>query len=121
MFTASLITLSVLFTLVILNGIFISDLTSVILNDAEVSRKALNGSELRRAAIDRIERNIEERSFLMSLTVGHDESTAIFSYISDAKRHAASDDDQFLAAIDKLIREVERLRMTECFCIDGLI
>ena len=118
-FVCALITFALIVAAVIVNGLFFARLTEDAEENIENAADASLPLSIRAKMIENIEKGISDNAFLISLTVGHDEINALYSYVSDARRQITRDEGQSLAALDKLKREIERLRMTECICIDG--
>ncbi|MBR6917807.1 MAG: hypothetical protein IKN38_06440 [Clostridia bacterium] len=120
-FVGALITFIVLLALVIANGIFISAIAESILSEVATASNEDAGIEERAAAVKRIEEELSENAFLLSLSVGHDETATLFSYIAEAKYNLGEDEASCFAALEKLERELKRLTTAECFCADGII
>ena len=118
-FVLALATLALIACAVIANGLYFSHLSDDVLDNIELASDGSLSTSTRLKNIEKIEKGISENAFLISLTVGHDEINSLFAYVSDAKRQITRDEGQCLAAIDKLKREIERLKMTECICLDG--
>ena len=119
-FVCSLITLCAAAALVFANGLYFSDLSEKLIDRAGAALERGATPEERVKNIGKIEEYIEDNMFAISLSIGHDETNALLSHVSDAKHFAKSDEGQFFASVEKLKRDVERLRKTECFCLDGL-
>ncbi len=119
-FVCSLLTVMVITVLVFANGSYFSGLSDKLTGFANEAAGADSDPDERAVWVEKIEECLEDNSFLLSLSVGHDETASLFSYLSEAKHAAYGEDGQFLAAIDKLTRNIERLKKTECFCLDGL-
>ena len=119
-FICAVSTFAFLLALVTLNGAFFSRTTDSIIRKIDEAADAPPLSGERYSAVAEIEKILYDNSFESSLSVGHDETTVLFAYVSDAKRQAFGDEGQFLSALDKLRREIERIRKTECFSFDGI-
>ncbi len=119
-FICAVSTFALILALVALNGAGFSRTADSIVRKIDEAADAPPLSDERCSAVAEIEKILYDNYFETSLTVGHDETTALFAYVSDAKHQAFGDDGQFLSALDKLRREIERLRKTECFSLDGL-
>ena len=119
-FACAISTLVVLLVLVIANGILFSHVTDSILRNIDKASSPASGRKERILAVNEISRTLEDNSFVLSLSVGHDETSAISAYVSDAKRQISGDEAQYLDSLDKLKTDIMRIRITECFCLDGL-
>lgn len=102
-------------------GIRMYGLTSGVIEDAKVASDLSQSGKTRRDALAEIRKTLEDSSFLLSLSVGHDEIASLLSYLSDAERQVEGDEGQYLAALDKLINQAEKIRITSTFCLDGII
>lgn len=119
-FVCAISTFAVLLALVVMNGSLFSRMTDSILTDIEnASASGANSAEKLRAVND-IKKTLGDNSLLLSLSLGHDETSALLAFVSDAEHQADGDNGQFLSALDKLKSEILRIRTAECFCLDGL-
>ena len=119
-FVCAISTFAVLLVLVVINGALFSRVTDSILTGIEnASASGANSAERLRAVND-IKKTLGDNSLLLSLSLGHDETSALLAFVSDAEHQAKGDGGQFLSALDKLKGEIERIKTAECFCLDGL-
>ena len=107
--------------LLTVGGIYIYRLTSDVIEDAGTASDMSLSEDERREALESVRERLDGASFVLSLSVGHDEIASLFSYLYDATRQAGGDEGQYLAAIDKLIKQAEKIRITSTFCLDGII
>ena len=75
----------------------------------------------RRASLDKVKDALDGGTLVLTLGVGHDEGALLRSYLSDAYNQIEGDEGQYLAALEKLITEAEKIRMTGSFTLDGII
>ena len=119
-FACAILTLVVLLAAVIYNGALFSRITGEILECIDkASDDASDGSE-RYIAVSEIRRILDDDSFVLSLSVSHDEICALSAFVSDAENQIHGDEGQYLSALDKLRTEIKRMRMSECICLDGI-
>ena len=119
-FVCAISTFAVLLALVVINGALFSRMTDSILTDIEnASAPDANSAEKLRAVND-IKKTLDDNSLLLSLSLGHDETSALLAFVSDAEHQADGDNGQFLSALEKLKAKIGRIKTAECFCLDGL-
>lgn len=102
-------------------GVYIYDLTSDVISNARTASDMSLPEDARRGALNSVKERLDDSSFFLSLFIGHDETASLLSYLSDASRQVGGDEGQYLAALDKLIKQAEKIRMTGTFCLDGII
>ena len=119
-FVCAVSTFVFLFVLVTVNGTFFTRMTDAILADIDKASADDAGQEERKLALSEIRKTLNDNSFVISLSLGHDDVSALLAFVSDAERQINGDEGQFLSALDKLKTDVKRLKTSECFCFDGL-
>ncbi len=105
----------------IAGSVYVYRLTSVVTEDAATAADMSLSAAERRSALEKIKERLDGASFVLSLFAGHDEIASLMSYLSDASRQVDGDEGQYLAALDKLIKQAEKIQMTGSFCLDGII
>lgn len=121
LFICSILVLITILYLVFAENAFVSELFDYISANAEIASDLSVPAILREEILANIKEKLAENSFILSFAVGHDDLTAVLDYLADAERQVDGDKGQYLAAIDKLIRETEKLRISETLCMDGII
>ena len=119
-FVCAISTFAVLLALVVMNGSLFSRMTDSILTDIENASASGTNSAERLRAVNDIKKTLGDNSLLLSLSLSHDETSALLAFVSDAEHQADGDNGQFLSALDKLKAEIGRIKTAECFCLDGL-
>ena len=108
-FVCALVTLAVISAAVCAAGAFVSSFADRITALAEEASDAGASYAARLFAVREMEREIDENSFLLSLSVGHDEIAVLASHVADAKIYAENGDPQCLAELEKIARYTERM------------
>ena len=121
LFICSIVTLVLIFAMVFTENAYVADLFDYISSSADTALDLTIPPDARKELLAEVEKELDESLFMLSIAIGHDDMTAVLDYIADAKRQADGDEGQYLAALDKLKREIERLRTSETLCIDGII
>ncbi|MBQ7669927.1 MAG: DUF4363 family protein [Clostridia bacterium] len=121
LFICSIVTLILMFALVFAENAYVTELFDYISSSADTALDLTIPSNDRKELLVKVEKELDKRLFMLSFAIGHDDITAVMDYIEDAKRQADGDEGQYLAALDKLKREVDRLRTSETLCLDGII
>ena len=119
-FVCAISTFAVLLVLVILNGALFSQMTDKILGQIDKASDLSSTKEERVEAVNEIRKTFDEGTLLLSVSVGHDEISSLSAFVSDAEHQVYGDEGQFLSALEKLRTDINRLRTSECFCLDGL-
>ena len=121
LFICSIVTLILIFALVFAENAYVANLFDYISSSADTALNLTIPSHDRKELLAKVEKELDESLFVLSIAIGHDDITAVLDYIADAKRQADGDEGQYLAALDKLKREIDRLRTSDTLCIDGII
>ena len=120
-FILSVLTLALLTAAVTANGNYvvrISEETIALVGEAEDPSANV---EERRAAVGKIEKLFDDNMSLLSVSVGHDELSVVRCYVADAKRQTDGDRGQYLAALDKIAEEMEKIVIASAPKVDGII
>ncbi len=120
-FILASVALVMTFAAVAVGGVMIERTASGIIEYSKEATDMLRDAGERRASLDKVKDTLDGGTLVLTLGVGHDEVALLRSYLSDAYNQIEGDEGQYLAALEKLITEAEKIRMTGSFTLDGII
>ena len=113
-------TLLILTAAVVVNSMFISSFSAGLIEELKgVDPSCMSDDE----CLDSVMRTgdaIRDKMFLLSLSVGHEETDSLIQRTVEAKDRVGNE-EEFRLAIDELICALERLKTSESFCADGIL
>lgn len=120
-FILASVALVMTFAAVAVGGVMIERTASGIIEYSKEATDMSRDAGERRASLDKVKDTLDGGTLVLTLGVGHDEVALLRSYLSDAYNQIEGDEGQYLAALEKLITEAEKIRMTGSFTLDGII